>query len=246
MTELDQLEFDYDEIDVEDRGFVKERAEKIRETAKRTAQGIIQIGQWLTEVKRKLDHGQWYPWLHTEFGWSVDTAQRLMNVTEFVKSRNLRHLEIDVSALYLIAAPKTPEPVVQEVIRRAEAGEPMTHAKAKEVLEDYRSRNENPTPAVARQIALATDTPVAANTNVYVLPMTAADEAVLEAEQTKIRGIYTAIETIVNANITPEEMVGLGAKYYCRSLAPWSAQAAKWLEEVAKEAYEQTKQTAVG
>jgi hypothetical protein len=136
--------------------FVRERAVQIRETAKLTAKAIVRIGQWLTEVKERLPHGQWLPWLESEFGWSEWTARRFMGVYELVKSGNLHDLEIDVSALYLIAAPSTPEPVHREVIERAKRGEPMTRAKALEVLEHYEIREELPSPAVARQIAIAT------------------------------------------------------------------------------------------
>jgi hypothetical protein len=48
-------------------------------------------------------------------GWSKDTAQRMMNVAEFSKNRTVRNLDVDVSMLYLIAAPKTPEPVRKEI-----------------------------------------------------------------------------------------------------------------------------------
>lgn len=62
-------------------------------------------------------HGLWLPWLESEFGWSHDTARNFIQVWDCFKLRNFRDLNIDVSALYLIAAPKTPEPVRQEVIR---------------------------------------------------------------------------------------------------------------------------------
>ena len=87
-------------------------------------EGIVKIGQWLTEVKEKLGHGQWLTWLKGEFGWSHDTASRFMGVYEAVKLRSLRNLNLDVSALYLIAAPATPEHVKREVIERAKRGEP--------------------------------------------------------------------------------------------------------------------------
>jgi hypothetical protein len=35
----------------------------LREMAKRTAQGIVLIGQWLSEAKQQLPHGDWLPWL---------------------------------------------------------------------------------------------------------------------------------------------------------------------------------------
>jgi len=49
------------------------------------------------------------------------------------KSDKLTDLTIDVSTAYLIAAPSTPTPVVEQTIERARNGEPMTRAKAIEV-----------------------------------------------------------------------------------------------------------------
>jgi hypothetical protein len=71
--------------------------------AKKTAEGIVLIGQWLTEAKARLKHGQWLPWLETEFGWAERTARNFMQVHAAFKSANFADLEIDVSALYLIA-----------------------------------------------------------------------------------------------------------------------------------------------
>jgi hypothetical protein len=67
-------------------------------------------------------------WMALEFAWSQPTAWRFMNVAKQFTLSNLHNLEIDVSALYLIAAPKTPEPVRAKVIRRADQGEPVSHA----------------------------------------------------------------------------------------------------------------------
>jgi protein gp37 len=140
--QIEQPLFDYRELESDDRAFVKERALRIRDVAKRTAEGIIQIGQWLSEAKARIPHGGWLPWLESEFGWSISTATNFMRVFENVKFANVTNLEIDVSALYFIAAPKTPEPVRQEIIKRAEAGEPMTKAKAVEVFEAYKAQAE--------------------------------------------------------------------------------------------------------
>jgi hypothetical protein len=139
--QIEQPLFDYREMAADDRGYVKERALRIRDAAKRTAEGIIRIGQWLTEAKARLKHGQWLPWLESEFGWSQKTAWNFMQVYESIKLETVTNLPIDVSALYLIAAPKTPEPVRQEIIKRAEAGESMTRAKAVEVFEEYKAIN---------------------------------------------------------------------------------------------------------
>ena len=59
----------------------------------------------------RLGHGQFMEWIEREFAWSQRAAYRFMEVHEHVKVANLASLEIDASALYLIAAPSTPEPV---------------------------------------------------------------------------------------------------------------------------------------
>lgn len=231
-AELEQPLFDYRELDSDDRAFVKERALRIRDAAKRTAEGIILIGQWLSEAKSRIKHGQWLPWLESEFGWSDQTARKFMHVFKRCKSKDYLNLELDVSALYLISAPKTPEPVRQEIIKRAEAGEPMTHAKAVEVLDSYKAKAEVPTPAVARQIALATGVPTLATNNTYVPPMTKREERLNSDEQAKVLALYRVMQEICECGLTPAEMVTLGHKYKCGFLGERAQKAAKWLLEV--------------
>jgi hypothetical protein len=96
----------YRELKPEDRAYVKEREELFRDAAKRSAQGIVKIGLWLTGAKDRLEHGQWLPCLKKSFGWSRVRAGRFMQVHEPVKCNTVEHLEIDVSTLYLIAAPR--------------------------------------------------------------------------------------------------------------------------------------------
>lgn len=49
---------------------------------KRTAEDIVEIGRDLKEVKEKLDHGQFLPWIESEFGMSQQTASNFMRVAE--------------------------------------------------------------------------------------------------------------------------------------------------------------------
>ena len=231
-----QESFDYRVLAEDDRAFVKERELLIRETAQRTAQGIVAIGQWLTEAKDRLGHGRWLPWLEGEFGWADRTARRFMTVYDAFKLDKLSDLEIDVSALYLVAAPSTPAPVREEVVRRAKNGEPMTRAKAMEVLETYEARAEVPTPAVARRIAIATGVPTAASDNTYVLPMPAKQQRELGEEQRLACTLYDAIELIAKTNVTPPEMIRLGKKFFCWELREFSEAAARWLNSVVAEA----------
>jgi GH24 family phage-related lysozyme (muramidase) len=233
----EQMSFDYRVLRrFTTRVFVKDRADCIRELAKRTRKAIVQIGEWLAQVKERLPHGQWLPWLQTEFGWTDRTAQRFMQVYMAFKSDNLSNLEIDVSALYLLAAPKTPHAVRVEAIRRAQEGERITHATAQELVEHYERTQETPTPAVARQIAIATGTAIPSTDNTYVLPMSKEEQESLGEEQFHVRNIYSAIEQIIEADVTPEQMAALGNKYFCRNLGPMALEASAWLAAVAKQA----------
>jgi Protein of unknown function (DUF3102) len=64
----------------------------------------IECGQWLTEAKDQLEHGEWLPWLDAHFPHSVPTAERWMRIAvlcaKFVKLTNLK---INKGALYHLA-----------------------------------------------------------------------------------------------------------------------------------------------
>jgi hypothetical protein len=107
-----------------------EHAAVIRALGKRVVGDVIEIGRRLAQCKEIAGHGGWLPWLDREFGWSVDTAQRYMQVADFAKNRNLRNLELPVSGLYLLAAPSTPEEARAAIVERAEKGETLTLAKS--------------------------------------------------------------------------------------------------------------------
>lgn len=126
--------FDYMQLDVETRIVVRQRTEEIKVLVRRSAQDIIDIGNKLIEVKAQLGHGNFGSWLDSEFGWSTDTAHNFMRVSDkFGKFPNLG--DIGASALYLLAAPSTPEPVRIEAIQRAQAGEAITHKEARAMVE---------------------------------------------------------------------------------------------------------------
>jgi hypothetical protein len=124
-----------------------EHADAIRKLGKRVVRDVIEIGRRLTEAKALAGRGGWLPWLEDEFSWTDDTALNYMRVYELSKSRNFRDLSLPVSALYLLAAPSTPEMARGEVIARAEAGEAVPISEVKRVIKDHRQPNKKPLPA---------------------------------------------------------------------------------------------------
>ena len=116
----------------ESREIIQQRTTEIKALAKRTAQDIIEIGKRLIAVKALLPHGAFIDWLEAEFGWHRATANRFIQVAQQFGDKDLSQIAtFDVSALYLLAAPSTPESVREEAVERASAGESITHEKAK-------------------------------------------------------------------------------------------------------------------
>ncbi len=128
--------FDYAPLEADVAERARSAAARIREKVKRSIENIIEVGQDLLEVKQALPHGQFGLWLEAEFGWAERTARNFMVVAERfgAKSARIADLQIDATAAYLLAAPSVPEQAVEAAIERAEAGEQVTTAVAKEIL----------------------------------------------------------------------------------------------------------------
>ncbi|MEA5513958.1 DUF3102 domain-containing protein [Nodularia sp. UHCC 0506] len=120
--------FDYGILTPEQRSLVEQRTSEIREQLRKTAQDIWEIGESLAEVRAQLKHGQFETWLKAEFGWSRRTAYNFINVYETFGNRaNLAQIDIATSALYLLAAPSTPENLREQYLQEAKTGKRITH-----------------------------------------------------------------------------------------------------------------------
>lgn len=83
-------------------------------------------------------HGNWLPWLDKEFGWSQDTAERLMRLAD-PKYRTLAETSgIPLSGLYLLTAKSTPDEAREAVIEAATSGEKVTYTQIKTAVRDAR------------------------------------------------------------------------------------------------------------
>src|SRR5258705_13909400 len=91
--------------------FLAKKAGAIRALAKNVVRDVIEIGRHLTEARARAAHGEWYPWLEREFGWSEPTARNFMNVYEAfgANPQHIAHLELPLGVFYQLAAPSTPE-----------------------------------------------------------------------------------------------------------------------------------------
>ena len=137
MTDKQLALFDYNALDTETRIVVQQRTSEIKTLMRQTAQGIIDIGSKLADVREKLATASFRGWLHDEFQWSHMTAYRFIQVHEQFGSNNLLQADIAPSALYLLAAPSTPEPVRQEFIERAQAGESVGYSEVRDLKKAF-------------------------------------------------------------------------------------------------------------
>ncbi len=135
--------FNYKELTEQNQAFVQEKTEQIKALMTRTVNDIIDIGQSLIDVKERLEHGQFGAWLETEFEMTPRTARNFMNVASTFKSETVSDLKIATSALYLLA--NAPDEARDAAIEAAQAGERVTKAKAKAIINEHKPKPAPPT-----------------------------------------------------------------------------------------------------
>lgn len=109
--------FDYASLDAATAIFVEQQTGEIRILMRRTAQDIVEIGRRLISIKEKLGHGYFLKWLVTEFDGHRDTANKFMQVAkEFGNVEMSKISTFEISALYRLAAPSTPQAARDEAI----------------------------------------------------------------------------------------------------------------------------------
>jgi hypothetical protein len=132
--------FNYDLLETKVAEQVRSSADRIRERVKKTVEDIIEVGNDLLAVKEALEHGQFGPWLKAEFGWGERTAQNFMSVAERFKTAKIADLPIQPSAAYFLAAPSVPDEARQVAVEKAEAGEEIIVATAREIVAEAKKK----------------------------------------------------------------------------------------------------------
>jgi hypothetical protein len=98
-------------------------AQRIRDLVNDARKAIIEIGNELIAAKSEMEHGEWLPWLQSNFGWSESSAQNYMNVARaFGKSPtvgDLTGIAIEGRALYYLASKNVPNEVREEAVALA-------------------------------------------------------------------------------------------------------------------------------
>lgn len=114
---------------------LSEHAQVIKTLSRRMLGDVVEIGRRLHAVKKIVGHSHFGRWVDAEFGWSPATALRFMQVeTLATKNVNLTNLNLPLSGIYALAAPGTPEHVIEEVIEQAERGKVLSLKAIREMI----------------------------------------------------------------------------------------------------------------
>lgn len=136
---LVELSYDYDQIAEEHRHQVRAAAVEIKRSAQTAQENLLEIGKRLLEVKEVLPHGQFEKWIAAEFDLSDRMAQRMMNVAQVYGSNPTPVSLFSPSALYLLAAPSTPEEARAEIEAEAQAtGKSPSKTRTLEVIQAHK------------------------------------------------------------------------------------------------------------
>lgn len=120
------------------------RFEKMLGQAQKEA---VEIGKELTGFRAFIQEnsieGGFDGWLRNSFRWSRSQAYRLIDVGErYSECPNLGHY--DTSALYLLAAPGTPETATEEAKTLVEQGGFVDYTTASEIVDKHKSVSAEP------------------------------------------------------------------------------------------------------
>lgn len=132
MSEMIQAGFDYGALPSETAIVARTAAERIRLRLKRTVEDIIEIGRELIDVKDELPHGQFEIWIRDEFQMNREMANNFMQVATRFGGGMSDYLTFKPTVLYALAAPSTPDSVIEKATERVEAGEKVTIADVKQ------------------------------------------------------------------------------------------------------------------
>ncbi len=129
MNDLMQMTF-YDLLSPETRVFVQEKTLAIKARLKRTAEDIIDTGNDLEAVQKRLmdenrtdekqGHGLFLQWLRDEFDMSQTTAYRFMQVAQTYGEKLPKLGSFSPSVLYELASPSE---VTTQIREKVESGE---------------------------------------------------------------------------------------------------------------------------
>lgn len=133
-------QFNYDLLDPDTRKFVEKQASEIKQIYARTLRDAWEAGRLLLEAKDRLEYGQFGQWIASELGLSRSTACNQMHLAQNFTCANFAQLDLPISTCYELARGSTPSTARDEVVRRSQSGEKVTHVMARQIIARHKSQ----------------------------------------------------------------------------------------------------------
>jgi hypothetical protein len=105
---------------------------------------IVEIGRELRAVKQRLEHGQFLNWVEADCRLSARTAQLMMKAAEWAEGKNEIVAHLEPTAIYLLAAPSTPDSIRRQVLSGLEHGQRPTPRLIKDMIRAAKERTRPP------------------------------------------------------------------------------------------------------
>lgn len=140
MNAVADAAFNYSSLPVDKAASARAAAERIRGRMQLAAESIIEVGRELIEQKKALGHGNFLPWIESEFGMSERVAQNYMRVCNEFGSNTKPVSDLNFKALLALSYAQ-PE-VREQVEERASKGEKVTAAEIEKLKKQLAATKE--------------------------------------------------------------------------------------------------------
>lgn len=135
--------FNYESLGSAEADAARAAAERIKSRLKA---GLIEVGLELIDIKAKIGHGAFGPWMKAEFGMDERTAQNYMRTATVFGDKSEIVSVLPASTIYALAAKSTPETVRDDVVRQVAEGQRPKPAEIAETIrqakQEERARQE--------------------------------------------------------------------------------------------------------
>ena len=135
---LASLKFDYATLeDQKARKEAQKIALRIRDNLSRAKEAVFSVGHDLIVMKDEIMHGSFKHWLEAELPKiSARTAQNYMNAYRLFDKDPDAVKQLDITAVYELAAKSAPAEIVEEALEQAKSGQPPTPKEIKAKIKE--------------------------------------------------------------------------------------------------------------
>jgi hypothetical protein len=169
--------------DLDDEAYLAQAEGEIRGYGRLVVSGIVAIGKKLVEVKERVGHGRYEKFIRERLRFSASSAKRFVQSYELFKTPNLGDLgslQIDASALYLLAQDTTREEVRAAALEKAASPNGISRDEIAVLIEQAQQQAAAKATAEAQQQSAAQLAKAAKETEAAIAKLSKAEAKSVE------------------------------------------------------------------